>query len=83
MKFLPSAADSSTYGWEILLLTLLAALLPATAIFVWAVFVRKRGRRKSRRRHRRFPAAANPRIARTNGASAAYRRESTPGESKS
>lgn len=82
MKFLPSAADSSLYGWEVLVVTLAAAMLPATAVFIWVAFFRKRGRRKSRRRRRDYP-AANPVVLRTNGAPPAFDRENVPGEPRS
>lgn len=81
MKFLPSA-DSSAYGWVILLVTVAAALLPAVAIFTWFTYFRKTGHRKSRRR-RRGQSAANPATTRANGTPQDYDPENMPGESKS
>jgi len=82
MKFLPSTANSGLYGWEALLVTVAGALLPAAAVFIWAVFFRKRGPRKGRRR-RRSHSNANSAIPRTNEASVGFNPESVPGESKS
>jgi hypothetical protein len=82
MNYLPSAADSSLYGWKVLLILLAAALLPAAGILIWTLSFQKRGRRKSRRR-RRGNSSASPAIAQTNGATSGIDRENTTGQLKS
>lgn len=79
MKLLPSTLDSTLYGWEVLGIMLLAALAPAAAIVVWAVFFRKRSHNKGRRR-RRSHSASNPATAITNGAPRSFDRENARGE---
>ncbi|HUA64654.1 MAG TPA: hypothetical protein VME24_02330 [Alphaproteobacteria bacterium] len=83
MKFLPIAASSILHGWQVLLITLTVALVPGVGVFIWAVFFRKRGVRRVRRRRRRpVDRAANPAIARTNVAPPISREQIT-GEPRS
>jgi membrane protein DedA with SNARE-associated domain len=83
MKFLPSAADTSVYGWLVLLIMLLAAVVPAIGVFIWARYFKKKHRHKKSRRRRRDYSTTNPEVARFSEATPAPGRQPAPGEPKS
>lgn len=82
MKFLPSTADASLFDWVDLLILVLAAVLPAIGVFIWAVFFRKKRRPHNRRRRRR-PITSGLEISPANGAGSSFDRENVSGERKS
>jgi hypothetical protein len=63
-------------------MTLAAALLPAAGVFIWALFFKKRGVHRVRRR-RHVYRSGNPPDARTNGATPILDREKAAGEPRS
>jgi hypothetical protein len=79
MNILPSAADTSAFGWENFFVLVFAAVIPAIAVFIWAIYFRK----KRRRRRRRHEVSLDSPMAQTNGLPPIRERENAPGEPKS
>lgn len=78
MKLLPSIASPDLYGWIVLLILLVTAVLSALVVYICSVLFPKK-----RRRRRRSSSAANPEVGRTNGAPSAMDRENAPGQPRS